>query len=307
MRSILIVAAAAALTTPIAHAQFNAIDVRVNGERVRFTTTQPVERYGRVLVPLRDIVLPLGAALTWNPRTTVVTAAHGDTSVWLKIGSQIARVNGRQVWLDVPARTINGYTMVPLRFFSDAFGADVAWEAATRTVFIDTVNGLGSVRTAGVGSTRRFSRTAGDGAPGTGRPGSPNAMDQSGPQYSAEFGRYATDREYVQFLRDQDFRRYLNNRDRWMADHLEFRRTRAVQTVGTGTGSFEEYLLDRDFGLFGDNREVWRLNYNAFLRQRRVMNPLATNPNWANYNRDRDSLLGEMNRPLDSNSGNTRP
>jgi hypothetical protein len=285
-------AAAAALILPPAHAQFNAVEVRVNGERVRFTGTQPVERYGRVLVPLRDIVMPLGAALTWNPRTTVVTAAQGDTSVWLKIGSQIARVNGRQVWLDVPPRTINGYTMVPLRFFSDAFGADVEWDADTRTVAIDTINGQGSIRTAGADSTRRFSRTTGEGASGGER------MTTAAEQRARdEFSRYAADREYVQFLRDQDFRRYLNSRDRWVADHIEFRRTHAGQTSGSWAGSDDEYLLDRDFGLFSDNREVWRLNYNAFLRQRRVMNPLANNPNWASYNRDRESLFGRRTAP----------
>lgn len=316
MRPLYALAAAAtavALTPGIVFAQSRTIYVQVNGNSVQFIGTQPIERYGRVLVPLRDIIMPLGAALTWDPRTQVVTAAHGDTTVRLKIGSQIARVNGRKTWLDVPPRTMNGYTLVPLRFFSDAFGADVAWDPITQTVAIDTLNGQGSVRTANAGSVRRFSRTeanrmnaaTGDqsGPANVNRPNGPAA-----PRYSAEYGRYASDQDYLQFLRDQDFRRYLNNRSTWMTEYQEFRRAHAND--GSAPADYEAYLTARDYDLFNNNREMWRLSYQAFLRQRRVMNPLAGNTNWNAYYQDRDSLVRDTDRllsvtPLPRNNGTT--
>jgi hypothetical protein len=67
-----------------------------------------------------------------------VVATRGDTQIELPIGSHEAIVNGRRVTLDTPAETIGGSTMVPLRFVSEALGADVGWSDATQTVMIDT-------------------------------------------------------------------------------------------------------------------------------------------------------------------------
>jgi hypothetical protein len=50
-------------------------------------------------------------------------------------------VNGERVPLDVPAQVIAGHTMVPLRFLSEALGANVGWDGRTRTVEIMTAAG----------------------------------------------------------------------------------------------------------------------------------------------------------------------
>jgi hypothetical protein len=72
----------------------------------------------------------------WNPATNVVTAQRGDTQVQLVIGGRQATVNGRAVLLDVPATIVGGRTLVPLRFVSEAMGAQVDWDNATRVVTI---------------------------------------------------------------------------------------------------------------------------------------------------------------------------
>ena len=56
----------------------------------------------------------------------------------MRIGDRTARVNGANIPLDVPAMIIQGSTMVPLRFMSEALGADVNWQAHTNTVRINT-------------------------------------------------------------------------------------------------------------------------------------------------------------------------
>src|SRR5207247_1637182 len=40
--------------------------------------------------------------------------------------------------LDVPAMTVGGSTMVPLRFIGESLGANVQWDAPNRTVMIET-------------------------------------------------------------------------------------------------------------------------------------------------------------------------
>ncbi len=120
-------------------ANSQAINVTVDGEAVQFEGTRPMSVSGRVLVPLRGVLEKMGALVGWIPETKSVVAEKGDTYIELPVGSTTARVNGRKVILDVPATIIGGSTMVPLRFVGEAFGADVRWDAISRTVLIDTV------------------------------------------------------------------------------------------------------------------------------------------------------------------------
>ncbi|MDQ7842099.1 MAG: copper amine oxidase N-terminal domain-containing protein [bacterium] len=109
--------------------------VVVDGQLMRFDQS-PIMAGGRVLVPLRGVFEYLGATVLWNPATNVVTAQRGDTQVQLAIGSRQATVDGRVVFLDVPATIVGGRTLVPLRFVSEAMGAQVDWDNATRVVTI---------------------------------------------------------------------------------------------------------------------------------------------------------------------------
>lgn len=132
---------AALLLASGAGAQAQNIRVRVNDEPVRFYGTQPRMVDGRVMVPLRGVLEQLGATVDWMNQTQTVVATKGDREIDLPVGSHTARINGRDVYLDAPARVIAGSTMVPLRFVGQALGADVAWSDATQTVNINT-NGV---------------------------------------------------------------------------------------------------------------------------------------------------------------------
>jgi hypothetical protein len=90
------------------------------------------------MVPLRGIFESLGAQVNWYAPTSTISANKGATDVQLSIGDPRATVNGRTVLLDAPAMILNGSTMVPLRFVSEALGADVKWFEATQTVSITT-------------------------------------------------------------------------------------------------------------------------------------------------------------------------
>lgn len=114
------------------------IAVTIDNQPVRFEGSGPRSVDGRVLVPLRGIFEALGAFVEWVPSTRTVIAQKGDVDLQLRIGERIARVNGRDVLLDVPAQIMTGSTMVPLRFIGEALGADVRWENVSRTVMITT-------------------------------------------------------------------------------------------------------------------------------------------------------------------------
>jgi len=111
------------------------VKVMVDGSPI-YLDAPPVIVNGRVLVPLRGVFERLGATVIWDPATQTVRAQRGSTGVALSIGASQAAVNGQPQPLDTPALLVGGHTMVPLRFISQALGANVGWDAATYTVQI---------------------------------------------------------------------------------------------------------------------------------------------------------------------------
>ncbi|MHA7583436.1 stalk domain-containing protein [Paenibacillus vandeheii] len=100
----------------------------------------PVMKGGRVLVPLRSIFEGLDATVEYTNRTKTIKASRGDQEVSLTLGSKTAYINGEAIALDVPANTIKGNTMVPIRFVSEAFGEKVFWNSRNQRVDIKTTS-----------------------------------------------------------------------------------------------------------------------------------------------------------------------
>ncbi|HEY0827063.1 MAG TPA: copper amine oxidase N-terminal domain-containing protein [Bacilli bacterium] len=107
----------------------------VNGTQPKFDVS-PIIRSGRTLVPFRAIAEALKAEVKYNAEERSVTVTRDGVVVKLFIGSTIAYVNGKEVTLDVPPMIVNGRTIVPVRFISEAFNSVVKWEAETQTVII---------------------------------------------------------------------------------------------------------------------------------------------------------------------------
>ena len=123
-----------ALTLPAAA---QPVTVVVNGQPMNFSQP-PIERTGRVFVPLRGIFEQLGASVVYS-NGQINATAHGRT-VSLNIGSTQAMVAGQPATLDVAPFIVGSTTFVPLRFISQALGASVNWNDQTSTV---TINGGG--------------------------------------------------------------------------------------------------------------------------------------------------------------------
>jgi uncharacterized protein YvpB len=111
------------------------LNVFLNGREQSYDQP-PINDGGRVLVPFRGIVEGMGGQVSWDEATRTVTATKGEQRVVLPVGSQQAQVNGNSVQLDVPAKIVGGRTMIPVRFVSEALGADVKWEGVLSRVVI---------------------------------------------------------------------------------------------------------------------------------------------------------------------------
>lgn len=93
---------------------------------------------GRILAPLRAVFEALGSTIEYEPQTQSIDAYKDTTHVFIAVGLSNAVINGSPVSLDVPAKIVNGRTMVPLRFVSEAMGAEVTWNGDTRSVTVNS-------------------------------------------------------------------------------------------------------------------------------------------------------------------------
>jgi Copper amine oxidase N-terminal domain len=116
------------------------IAVQLDGRPLQFDQP-PAMVGGRLMVPLRGIFEALKTDVVYDGPTRSIQATKGSRVVQLQLGSRTAIIDGRTIFLDVPADTIGGRTMVPLRFVSEALGADVKWEGATKTVKLSSTGG----------------------------------------------------------------------------------------------------------------------------------------------------------------------
>ena len=112
------------------------ITVTLNGQAIDFADQAPEIVEGRTLVPLRAIFEALGASVEWDQATKTVTSSMDDVTIKLTIGDNTLYRNDEGVTLDVAAQILNGRTMVPARAIAEAYGVDVQWDAATRTVVL---------------------------------------------------------------------------------------------------------------------------------------------------------------------------
>jgi len=111
------------------------IPVLYNGAQIKFDVP-PLLENGRTLVPLRAIFETLGATVAWDETTFTVTAARGDTEIRLTIGENVLYKNNIAIPMDTYARLEDARTLIPLRAVSEAFGCNVDWDDAARTVYM---------------------------------------------------------------------------------------------------------------------------------------------------------------------------
>ncbi len=102
--------------------------------------TPPVIVKGTTMVPFRAISEAMGVDVQWDGATETITAiqTYGQDrkTVKMTLKNPQITVNGQPTTLAVAPYETNGSTLIPLRFFSEQFGAQVSWNDSTKTVSI---------------------------------------------------------------------------------------------------------------------------------------------------------------------------
>ncbi|MBQ2968489.1 MAG: glycoside hydrolase family 127 protein [Clostridia bacterium] len=111
------------------------IAINLNGQWMTFDV-DPVLMNDRTMVPFRAIFEALGCTVSWDDENQVAKGQRNGVIIELPIGYTTAKVGDMSYTLDQPAVLKDSRTLVPLRFVSEALGAQVKWDDPTQTVSI---------------------------------------------------------------------------------------------------------------------------------------------------------------------------
>ena len=113
-------------------------EIEVNGVAAAIDNsgTVPVSVSGRTLLPIRAVIEAFGGEVSWDDLTKTATLSVSGDKAELTVGKCDAYFNGSKRTLDTPPKIIGGRTMLPVRFVAESFNLAVAWDGATKTVWI---------------------------------------------------------------------------------------------------------------------------------------------------------------------------
>lgn len=128
-------------TTAIQAPALTKVAVYLNNVKQSYTPSAYMKN-GTTLVPMKPIFEALGATVSYDNATKKVTATKVGKKIVIGVGNKTAYVDANgttsTISLSHPAEVYQGTTMVPLRFVSQALGAEVTIDEAKLTVYITT-------------------------------------------------------------------------------------------------------------------------------------------------------------------------
>lgn len=113
------------------------IKVYIDGVKIDFDVS-PVIDNGRTLVPIRAISEYLKYEVNWNNEKQEAEIENDGNVLLIGVNKTKYIKNGEIKEMDVPAKLVNGRTLVPVRLISESFGCKVDWDNDTFSVYIKT-------------------------------------------------------------------------------------------------------------------------------------------------------------------------
>lgn len=111
----------------------------VNGVRQEIDPgrgTAPQIIFGRTIVPIRAIIETMLGTINWEDATQKITLNANGHSVIMWLNKKEIIVDGQNQMMDVTPVSINGRTMVPVRFAAENVGCFVDWIASTSEIVV---------------------------------------------------------------------------------------------------------------------------------------------------------------------------
>ncbi|MDD3268810.1 MAG: stalk domain-containing protein [Syntrophomonadaceae bacterium] len=124
-------------TAVAAEGQAGEITVLVDGLKMDFDVA-PVIQNDRVMLPFRKIAEDVNVEVNWDAGFRKIVGSNGKVAVTMFVDNKYAWIGFEKVELDASPVIIEDRTLIPARFFTEAFGCEVDWNPDTRMVKISS-------------------------------------------------------------------------------------------------------------------------------------------------------------------------
>ena len=111
------------------------INIDVNGVKLK-TDINPIIINGRTLAPVDALCESLGINTEFNSTTNTLTTKKESREIYLTMDLNTAKIDGKDISLDVPATIYKEKVLVPVRFIAENFSANVEWNGEKNTIII---------------------------------------------------------------------------------------------------------------------------------------------------------------------------
>lgn len=117
------------------------IHIIYNDTAIECSDVKPVNADGRVMIPFRAALEGMGAQVDYDNASRKVTAKKGNKEIkFTLMGDTITVITDgdmvSEIKMDTPMMIVDGSTLVPIRFMSNAFGMQIGWDGDTQSVVI---------------------------------------------------------------------------------------------------------------------------------------------------------------------------
>ncbi|KNY29773.1 GDSL-type esterase/lipase family protein [Pseudobacteroides cellulosolvens] len=127
--------------------------ISINGENLSISAPLIFEG-DNILAPIEDVAKPLGAVIKSKNQNNI-SIAKGSTVLEFTSGSKEVGVSGKIEMLPVSIIKSKGSIMVPVRYLAEKLGADVAWDAHSKSILL-TIGGKNPIVFFGDSLTENF-------------------------------------------------------------------------------------------------------------------------------------------------------
>ena len=115
--------------------------INIDSVKVEFTEELGfpfIDENNRTQVPFRAALQKFRAEVDWDNETRTAIASKDEIVVKVPIGENYILKNDEKIDVDTASRIVNDRTYLPIRAVIEAFGSDVEWDGALKTVVVTT-------------------------------------------------------------------------------------------------------------------------------------------------------------------------
>ena len=115
--------------------------INIDSVKVEFTEELGfpfIDENNRTQVPFRAALQKFRAEVDWDNETRTAIASKDEIVVKVPIGENYILKNDEKIDVDTASRIVNDRTYLPIRAVLEAFGSDVEWDGALKTVVVTT-------------------------------------------------------------------------------------------------------------------------------------------------------------------------